>query len=535
MDQKFKFRFYSSALSTYLIISGLGFCVLLFILWNVTVKMDKNANLERDINFISNGIKTSILESTELSSEGLGFQSHSLLQRHLDYTFEKSQIHSSQDQFFKVTIYFLNPERQMIAEWVNSKNFAKECLNHSDEYFEPENSDALYVIELTTNTCSQHALGFFDYHVLSAPILVAFCIVGLWGICIYMMFDSVSYAGKLLGSHENTDELIEGARKIRWRNVATLTQKALTVRGKNLQYYQTLILDAQHDIAKIIDFINKKYNIKGLNQDISMIRGMIQQLATEVRDHDGINHDITTNREISRDELLKLMFDYFPSVEIENKLPEHFFIFVSDIFIFERILVNLSSNSIKHSLGIQKVSLYFEQNHLCIRVFSLATRFESFKLYLAKITNRIDIQSQGNPVYIKIFGRTGRGLSIVKRGVIKLNGKMIFSVSKRIVEVGFDLPAYIKNSDENAKALLSNKRKAIYFETEDFKRIAIEQGLQKYMISKEELGSLIVSGQRFELVTDVDLDIPENSVLKLISKKERIKGIAYNWLEELKS
>lgn len=162
MDQRFRFRFHSHALSAYLVVSGISFCILLFVLWNVTVKMDQSEILERNMDFIINGIKTSLLESIELNSQGIQDKYLFLLQKHLDYTFEKSRISSSSDQFAKASVYFLNPERQLVGEWVNPKIFAKECLNQTEEYFEPAQSNRLYVIEITTNTCSSHAYGLLS-------------------------------------------------------------------------------------------------------------------------------------------------------------------------------------------------------------------------------------------------------------------------------------------------------------------------------------------------------------------------------------
>lgn len=537
MDSKVNFRFHSNALAIYLLVSGIGFCLLLFIIGNVTLKMDYNASLERDTDFILNGIKTSILESSELSEQGHQEQSQTLLQRYLDYTFEKQRSHPVPGRFVKASIYFLNPERQLVAEWISSKMIAKECLTHSADYFEPDGTDALYVIELTTNVCAHRAFGVFEYHVLTAPIIVAFFIVFLWGMCIYMMFDSVKYAGKLLGSREDTDELIEDTKSIRWRNVATLTQKALVVRGRNLQYYQTLVLDTQHDIAKILDLIIKKYDDMGLKQDILLLRGVVQRLVAQIRSPEGLSHDVTTHREISKNEFMQLIQEYFSGVKVHDELPKNLNLTISDIFLFERILVNLSSNAIKHSKSIREIHLSFKDKHLQMRVFSIPSFFEMLKLHFAVVTKRVDVINVNTPVYSKIIGRTGRGLSIIKKGVIKLGGRMIFSISKKVVEVGFDLPAYAKSEKDPLNVFVSRK-KVIYFEKSDFQKTAEEHGLKKYMITKKEFDHLMSKeneNKKIELVTDVDIAFPEFLNVKIIYKKERIKGIAHNWLEETKS
>ena len=50
------------------------------------------------------------------------------------------------------------------------------------------------------------------------------------------MLQSIQYAGKLLEQTEDVDELLEKTDKINWLNVRILAQKAVQVRGKNLQF-----------------------------------------------------------------------------------------------------------------------------------------------------------------------------------------------------------------------------------------------------------------------------------------------------------
>ncbi len=537
---KFRLHFNSSALSAFFIITAVGFTILLFAIWSVSVRNERIANLQHDENFILNGITGSILSSAELDSQGLHQQSQTLMQDYLSLTLEngKNKTHSS--NIVQVSIYYLNPEnqnqvKQLIGEWVSETPISRECIEKRTEYLQqPTRSPYTYLIDLSLNICSDTDISMLEYHTLSTPILVALAVILIWGICIYAMIKSVSYAGGLLGSSDNTTELLDNTEGIRWRNVGILAQRALQVRGRNLQYYQTLVLDAQHDIAKVLDFINRKYDEKELNHGISIVRGIIQKLASEVRSSDEPYHDVTSHREIDSVELLKLLKIYFTGDIIQNELPENFFLYVSDISLFERLLVNLSSNAVKHSIETPRVRVFFENKTFKLRVFTPVSEFSALILHLAKLTHRIDVKNSENPVYIKFFGRTGRGLSIIKRGVHKLGGQLIFSINKKIVESGIDLPAHIVQKTIQADDVVQLKKKVITFKKEDFREMAFECGLKEFMVSEAELNHLIVDGIKLEVVSDYELTVPVSSSVRIISKKERIEGIAINWLGENK-
>jgi hypothetical protein len=344
------------------------------------------------------------------------------------------------------------------------------------------------------------------------------------------MLKSVSYAGKLLSSSGNTSELLDQTDRIRWTNVGTLTQRALQVRGKNLQYYQTIVLDAQHDISKILDVINRDYQDKILNQNINIIRGIIHGIAAEVRSSDGNIHDITKKLNLNEKDLEKILRMYYPGNIIKNELPNNLCLQINDVSLFERILINLASNAAKHSIDDPIIKIFYENKLFKLRVITPISEFTALKLKFARITNRIDVKNPESPVYIKLFGRTGRGLSIVKRGILKLGGQLIFSIGKNIVESGIDLPAsLIENTiqpDEAPKA----KKRVISFKNQEFIDIATERGLKDYIVSEIVLQQLISQGINLEVVTDYEIVIPSNCTLRIIAKKERIEGIALNWL-----
>lgn len=539
MWHKFRFHFNSSALSAFFLITSIGFTILLFAIWSISVRAEKIANLQHDEKFTLKSITGSILASAELDAQGLQLQSQTLMQDYLNYTFENSKNNPQASNIVKVAVYFLNPEntnqlRQLIGEWESDVAVNKECIDRRTEYFQPPRSLYTYLIDISLNTCSQSNLSLLEYHTLSTPILVALAIILIWGICIYAMLKSVSFAGSLLGSSDNTSELLDKTEKIKWTDVGTLAQRALQVRGKNLQYYQTLVLDSQHDIAKILDFINSKYDEKELNHAVSIVRGIIQKLATEVRSSDAPYQDVTGHREINAEELLKLVKIYYAGDIITNELPLNFCIHVSDISLFERILVNLSSNAVKHSIDTPKVRIYFENNMLKLRVYTPISDISAAKLHLAQLTHRIDLKNPENPVYIKFFGRTGRGLSIVKRGVIKLGGQLIFTINKKIVETGIDLPAHLVQTQALQELAQQAKRRVIIFQKEDFIITALERGLKDFIVTENELQQLISKGIILEVVSDYEVSVPQNSTVRIISKKERIEGIAVNWLEKTK-
>ncbi|MES2614618.1 MAG: hypothetical protein V4591_04300 [Bdellovibrionota bacterium] len=540
MWHKFRIHFNSSALTAFFIMTALGFTILLFAIWSISVRAERVANLQHDESLIMNGITGSILGSAELDSQGLQLQSQMLMQEYLNYTIENSKSNTASSNIVRVGVYFLNPEsstqaKQVIAEWASETPVSKECIERRTEYFQPSRSLYTYLIDLSLNTCSEANLSLLEYHTLSTPIVVALAVILIWGVCIYAMLRSVSFAGGLLGSSDNTSELLDNTAKIKWTDVGILAQRALQVRGKNLQYYQTLVLDAQHDIAKVLDFINRKYDDKDLNHGISIIRGIIQRLATEVRSTDTVYHDVTAHREIDAEELLRLVKIYYAGDIIENELPSNFCLNVSDISLFERLLVNLSSNAVKHSTETPRVRIFFEKNTFKLRVYTPISDYSALKLHFAKLTHRIDVKNTENPVYIKFFGRTGRGLSIVKRGVLKLGGRLIFDVNKKIVETGIDLPAcLVQNNTEQIAALQQIKRRVISFKNEEFIQIALSHGLKDFIVSEIDLQQLISQGINLEIVSDYEITESSNSTVRILAKKERIEGIALNWLDRLK-
>lgn len=536
MWHKLRFHFNSSALTAFFIITAAGFTILLFAIWSISVRAERIANLQHDERFILSGITGSILGSAELDSQGLQQQSQTLVQDYLNLTFENNKNNTPSNNIVRVGVYFLNPEnqdqvKQLVGEWSSERSVSKECIERRTEYVQPARSLYTYLIDLSLNTCSDSTVSLLEYHTLSTPILVAFAVILIWGICIYAMLKSVSFAGKLLGSSDNTSELLDNTEKIRWSDVGTLTQRALQVRGRNLQYYQTLVLDAQHDIAKVLDFIDRKYDDKDLNHSVSIMRGIIQKLATEVRSSEPPTHDVTAHREITSEELIKIIKIYFTGVLVEDNLPKNLCLHVSDISLFQRLLVNLSSNALKHSVETPKIKIFFEDNNFKLRVYTTVSDFSALQLHFAKLTNRIDVKNTENPVYIKLFGRTGRGLSIVKRGVIKLGGQLIFSIHKKMVETGIDLPAYLLQQNiKQSEATQAKRKKVIFFNSPEFTEHALERGLKDFIVNESELQHLLSQGVNLEVVSDHEVTVPPNSTARIISKKERIEGIALNWL-----
>ncbi|WGL58669.1 hypothetical protein QEJ31_08985 [Pigmentibacter sp. JX0631] len=529
-----KFRFNSGSLLAYFIFSAIIFIVLYLVIWTLSVRAERIANLRHDVKLIMGGITGSILGTAELDSQGLQDQSQSLMQEYLNFTFDSKKT-QTQERAAKVSVYFLNPERQLIGEWVSPEEIPQECLDTRTEYFQPHRSPYPYLVELTINTCSKNSLDLFEYHIISLPIMVSMAVILFWGICIYAMLHSIQYAGKLLEQTEDVDELLEKTDKINWLNVRILAQKAIQVRGKNLQFYQTLILDAQHDVAKILDSISTKYQDKDLNYNVSSIRGILQRLAIEVRSSNEIYQDYTTPKDLIFDEIMQYISTYFSNCEVTNNLPKNIEVPVSDISLFERIIVNLSSNSIKHSISPSKVKLYYANEYFSLRVYSKISLLSSFNIHLAKLTNRIDLKNVDSPVLFKFFGRDGRGLSIIKRGIFKFKGKMIFTIENNVVETGFDIPAhfYVNKKIDEIPSYLLNRKKVIYFKNEELIQYAKEQGLESFIITDNDLESLVknkISEEKIEIVSDEELNLPQSFILRIITKKERIKGLALNWI-----
>ena len=535
MWHKIRIHFNSSILSAFFILTSIGFTLLLFAIWSVSVRDEKIANLKHDENFIMSGITGTILGSAELDYQGLPQQSHALIQDYLNYIFDSNKNAPQLTNVSRIAVYSLKPQnqvqiKQLIGEWISDLPVSRECIERRTEYFPVPKSQNTYLIDLSLNSCADSNISLLEYHTISTPILISLAIIFIWGLFIHTMLKSVSYAGKLLSSSGNTSELLDQTDRIRWTNVGTLTQRALQVRGKNLQYYQTIVLDAQHDISKILDVINRDYQDKILNQNINIIRGIIHGIAAEVRSSDGNIHDITKKLNLNEKDLEKILRMYYPGNIIKNELPNNLCLQINDVSLFERILINLASNAAKHSIDDPIIKIFYENKLFKLRVITPISEFTALKLKFARITNRIDVKNPESPVYIKLFGRTGRGLSIVKRGILKLGGQLIFSIGKNIVESGIDLPAsLIENTiqpDEAPKA----KKRVISFKNQEFIDIATERGLKDYIVSEIVLQQLISQGINLEVVTDYEIVIPSNCTLRIIAKKERIEGIALNWL-----
>lgn len=532
-----KFRFNSGSLLAYFIISAIGFVILYAIIWTISVRAERIANLRHDVSLIMGGITGSILGTAELDSQGLQDQSQSLMQEYLNFTFD-SKKSQNQERVAKVSVYFLNPERQLIGAWASSDDAPLECLEKRTEYFQPGRSPYPYLVELTINTCSRNSLGLFEYHSISLPIIVSLTVILFWGICIFAMLHSIQYAGKLLEQTEDVDELLEKTDKINWLNVRILAQKAVQVRGKNLQFYQTLILDAQHDIAKILDAVSRKYNEQDLNYNISSIRGIMQRLAIEIRSSNELHQELNAYKDLNSEEILQYISTHFLGCHIINKLPKNLVASISDISIFERIIVNLSSNAIKHSVSPSKIKLFYTNNFLSLRVYSSVPFFSALNIHFAKLTNRIDLKNIDSPVFFRFFGRAGRGLSIIKRGIFKLNGRMYFTIENKTVETGFDVPAgLVQDKIIDFPEINKQRKKVIFFKSSDLIKYSIEYGLQNFLINQVELTELIRSvnkNEKIEVVSDEDISLPESFILRLITKKERIEGLALNWIGDSK-
>ena len=171
-----KFRFNSGSLLAYFIISAVGFIILYMIIWTVTVRAERIANLRHDVSLIMGGISGSILGTAELDSQGLQDQSQSLMQEYLNFTFDSKKT-QSQERVAKVSVYFLNPERQLIGEWVSPDDPPMDCLEKRTEYFQPHRSPYPYLVELTINTCSKNSLGLLEYSSISLPIIVSLAVI----------------------------------------------------------------------------------------------------------------------------------------------------------------------------------------------------------------------------------------------------------------------------------------------------------------------------------------------------------------------
>ena len=171
-------------------------------------------------------------------------------------------------------------------------------------------------------------------------------------------------------------------------------------------------------------------------------------------------------------------------------------------------------------------------------MYSKITFFSAFNIHLAKLTNRIDLKNIDSPVFFKFFGRTGRGLSIIKRGLIKLKGRMFFTIEGNIVETGFDIPAkVIENKILEVPSIINKRKRVIFFKNNELIKSAIENGLKDFLIDKSELNLLISKAdelEKVEIIADEEINIPESFVLRLITKKERIEGIALNWIGDSK-
>lgn len=533
MLDKLNFSFNSKALVAYFLISALGFSVLLIVILRTTTKAERLESIHDDVALIVNGITGSILNNSDVESQGLAFQTQSAMQEYLNLTFENSKIRSL-DPILRVSVFFLNPEKQLIGDWIATDQAAipHSCIEPYSKFFQPPKSHYSYLIELEINNCADTNLSLFEMHSLSMPIYVSFGVILIWGICIFAMLRSVSYASKLLVSSAHTAELINNVEKIRWIDVNLLTQKALQVRGHNLQFYQTLVLDAQHDVCKILDLIVRKFGNPELNQNINVIQNIMQKIAIEVRSSDEPYKDITGHRELTAHEFKKMVNSFFSGCDIKITIPDNLNLSIIDISLFERILVNLASNATKHSIARPKVYVSYKEPLLQLLIKSQVNYVTSWFLFFAKLTKRIDTENHNTPVYMKIFGRTGRGFAIVKRGIIKFGGKIIFSIQGNRVSTGFYLPTYKTKIIEPDKEIFLQKRKAIYFSNPEFSQLAVDQGLKKFMITESEFNDILnkKNNEKIELVTDLELEPSEHYTIRLVQKKGRIEGLALNWL-----
>ncbi len=540
MWHKFRLHFNSNILSAFFILSAAGFSILLFFVWQDSLHAQKVANLQRDKNTAMRGITGSILEASELTAQGLQLEGQSLIQDYLNFTYENNLSHNVQKTITGISVHYLKSKdatamKESIGEWSSSTHkVSPECIDRRTEYFQPTTNSDTYLIDLSLDKCTSSGISLTEFNTITSPIAVAFGIILVWGLCISYIVRSITSVGRLLGSSADTQILLSETENIRWTDVATIAQKALQVRGQNLQYYQTLILDAQHDISKVLDLICQKHDDKELLNSISIARNIMQRLATEVRSSDGPTHDVTAHRDMTGKELSKLIQLYFKDCCIKDSLPSHLTVSILDMSLFERILVNLSSNAIKHGRETPKITLDFDANYFQFRVITQMNDFETLKLHFAKISKRIDVKNPENPVYIKLFGRTGRGLSIIKRGILKLKGQLIFSPKGNQLECGFDLPAHITQQVNESVILPKTKLRVICFAKADFIEQAHKYGLGQFLLPEEEIEKKLALGQDLEIVSDKEISTPPSSTLRILSKKERIEGIAINWLGEQK-
>jgi hypothetical protein len=61
--------------------------------------------------------------------------------------------------------------------------------------------------------------------------------------------------------------------------------------------------------------------------------------------------------------------------------------------------------------------------------------------------------------------------------------------------------------------------------------------LKDFLINQDELNELVCSvskEEKVEVVSDEDINLPESFILRLITKKERIEGLALNWIGDSK-
>gem|GEM_PF-6712773 len=515
----------------------------LFVLSQVeTRRIQKEESKRNDLDLIFRSVEAGAVQFAQAHASRFAND-------YLAFQFGRLQSDETAPRILGVQILSGPNENEIFSSWKSPAIVPPSCLRTEKRSFSTVDAYYPYVVRIDVNNCFEsglmNRLKALSFVWMGSFALVLLLVLG--GMLIAMLL-SVQKADSVLQSSVDAEDVRRATAGIRWSNIRRLTQMAVSTRGKNLLYFQSLIEDCCHDLGKVLSAIGSLTNEQGHERDRKILSAMA--LVSRLSANPGLKQDeqpcvsSEVNSIVSRDEIARLLEGCAPGLPVLNELAKGKAFLIRDLHALERAILNLGANAIEHGRTARDTTIRVSGSEDGARlniIFRQSVGIRSFlTLWFAFITKRIYTDDACSPlVYKKVFGREGRGLNIIKASSRELGGTMIFSLRGRQLFTGIDVPFRSMLSRTEATYALHSVqeprlnrmgRRVMLLRNPRFKELAEKLGLQGFFVTKSELDHLLLTDTVSEVASDEELDIPSTVRLKKLSTEQRVRGLAIVWL-----
>lgn len=410
-------------------------------------------------------------------------------------------------------IYAGEPANMTYAEWVDSKQLSKECVQEYDRVYKFKDAVFPFHIVLTVDLCSDYLLTKSLSNKIIAAFSFATFIAFLSGILgLLPLFKATKAAYDLLKNY-NEDESSKQASRILYQPVRELAE--LAIKSIKLEKFRTLAQAAQHiahDLRAPLGTFERllyiqanefEFTKSSITESLNRIYAMIESFRysdLEIivrRSLCHVNFEVGLEG-ISRKAIERGVRIVFPRNEKVEALV--------DPLKFERAWVNLVSNAIEVAKSKVKIELEKKGSSLCLKVIDDGPGVP--EEILPKLFQR--------GVTFGKTGGTGFGLAYVKQVMMGHGGDVKYYREKNETVFECYIPnainAHVENNDESVSMITNNKE--VYI-----KKVGIcfePEKLAEEIIA--ELTICKVKDYQFEKGFSTEFDIIVTNSLSIVEK-----------------